>query len=154
MVILGVTLAGKIAITVFCWLVALGALATAVELTRKQLKRDQRFGETLFVRVISFLPRSAVRGIYGLIGLVFFALPVLGITGVLLWTAASGWPSDVRAGFVQACEEASKGQASRCGCAANRLEKSDPAYRLDNLPPGDPRLTAALRDCGLLPAEQ
>jgi hypothetical protein len=153
MVIVGATLAGKIALTVFCWLVALGAVVSAFDLTPEQQKRDQRSGGTLFVRSISLLPRSAGRGIYALIGLALFALPVLAITGVLLWTT-SGWPSGVRADFVRACSNGDNNQTSRCGCAADHLEKTVPADRLGKLPSGDPRLTGALRACGLLPSQK
>jgi hypothetical protein len=152
MLSVGATLAGKIAITALCWLVALGAIVTAAGLTSEQRNRDQRSGGTLFIRVISLLPQPAVRGVYVLIALVGFAIPILGITGVWAWSS-SGWPSDFRASFVKACSETWKDQTTRCGCAADHLEKSVRADRVLTLPAGDPRFEAALGHCGLHPSQ-
>jgi hypothetical protein len=64
-------------------------------------------------------------------------------------TAANpaGWPKQVRIDFITSCTLTSGGQTNKCGCAADKLSRELPAAQAGSLPPGDPRLQAALKSC-------
>jgi hypothetical protein len=61
---------------------------------------------------------------------------------------AGGWPAQVRANFVNACTVTSGGNASVCGCVADKLAAEIPVSQVDSLAADDPRVRQALQACG------
>ena len=85
MEVFGITTPGKAGLVAFCW--ASGAVSVwwGLELGPEQKKENRRSGETLFIRVVSFLPTFVVRWFYVLFGVGLFVIPLLALVGVTSW---------------------------------------------------------------------
>jgi hypothetical protein len=123
-----------------------------------ELERNRR-STHLIPNLASRLPGGALafRSAYSLLaGLFLFAGVYTVLAGHPLGGASSyDWPSGVRADVLKVCTVSVPGrQASKCGCWVDHVERSVPADQIGSLPFGDTRFTAALRECGMLPAQR
>ena len=85
MEVFGTATAGKAVLVALSWSFGAYVLWRALKLSPEDQRKMRRSGNTLLIRLASFLPGLVLRWFYILLGVGLLVMPLLAVAGVIPW---------------------------------------------------------------------